>query len=69
MFEIPEQAELAVISKDKTDYYFVINYMPYAIERKVRIPMEDVISGTICNGKCKIDKYGVLVLKTTSDSW
>ena len=69
MFEIPEQAELAVRSKDNTDYYFVLNYMPYTIELNVRIPMEDVISGTICNGKCKIDKYGVLVLKTTSDSW
>ena len=67
MFEIPEQAELAVRSKDNTDYYFVLNYMPYTIELNVRIPMEDVISGTICNGKCKIDKYGVLVLKTTPD--
>jgi len=60
---LPEEAELAVRSKQGKDYMFILNYMGYPIEVDIKVPMKDMISEKNVFGKTQVPKYGVMVLK------
>jgi beta-galactosidase len=61
--ELPAEVELAVRSKENTDYIFILNYMPYTVEIDIKKPMIDLLSESILSGKTTLAKFGVLVLK------
>lgn len=67
MIELPREAELAIRRKEHTDYIFILNYMPYAIEINIKEPMFNMLLDKKTEGKITLDKYGVMVLKKTDN--
>jgi beta-galactosidase len=63
MIDLPKEAELAVRTKDNQQYLFVLNYMAYDIEIHIKQPMMELLSSNTVDGKTKLEKYGVMVLK------
>jgi beta-galactosidase len=61
--ELPREAEIAVRSADGKQYIFILNYMSHSIEIDVKVPMLDLISGNIKQGRINLNKYGVLVFE------
>jgi beta-galactosidase len=63
--ELPAEAELAVRVTESKEYIFVLNYMPYSIEVKVKRTLPELFTGKQISGKIQLEKYGVLVLENS----
>lgn len=63
LLKLPEEAELAVRSKDGKDFIFVLNYKPYSIQIDLKQEITDLISGKAMSGKAEIEKFGVMVFE------
>jgi beta-galactosidase len=61
---LPEGVELAVRAKDGEQYFFLLNYKPYAAPVTFHLPAVDLLSGKKLDGATEIDSFGVLVFKT-----
>lgn len=61
--EVPEEVELAVRSKDGSDYMFLLNYKPYRVKVEIKEPMLNLLSGKNISGTSELEKFGVMVLK------
>ncbi len=63
IIDLPEEAELAIRSKDGTDYMFVLNYQPKTIKMTVKVPAVDLLTGKKLSGAAELGGYGVAILK------
>lgn len=68
LIELPEEAELAVRSKDDNKYLTVLNYMDHDIEICVKEPMCDLLTDQVVEGKMTVQRYGVLILVKKEDT-
>ena len=64
IIELPKEVELAVRTKNKKKYLFILNYMAYNIEINIKKPMINLLSGDNIMGKVELSKYEVLVLES-----
>lgn len=60
---LPESCELAVRVKNDTEYLFLLNYSKEPVIIHVKEQLENIYAGEGWEGDCKLDGYGVAVLK------
>lgn len=57
--QVPQTCEIAL----RGDYVFVLNYEPSGCEVTVSGSAEELLTGTVVSGGCRLEPYGVMVLR------
>lgn len=67
MIELPRECELAVRKKDGKNFFFVLNYLSYEVNIKLKCDFINMINGEYINGDVSLKPYGTLILSVGSN--